>query len=84
VLNYMAMALPVVAYDNPVHVEYLAESGVYVPLGDEAAFAEAIQALSADPTRGRQLGEQLRARAIAEYSWQAAACRIVATYERLG
>ena len=83
VLNYMAMALPVVAYDNPVHVEYLAESGVYVPLGDEAAFAEAIRALTSDPAHRQRLGGQLRARAIDEYSWQAAAGRIVRTYERL-
>ena len=83
VLNYMAMALPVVAYDNPVHVEYLAESGVYVPLGAEAAFAEAIRALSADGARRRALGAQLRARAMEEYSWQTAARRIVRTYERL-
>ena len=83
VLNYMAMALPVVAYDNPVHVEYLADAGVYVPSGDEEAFAAALCALSRDPSRCQVLGARLRQRAIDVYSWHAAARTIVSTYRQL-
>ncbi len=41
-LNYMAMGQPVVAYDTAVHREYLADLGFYAPVGDVAAFAQAI------------------------------------------
>ena len=53
-LNYMALAQPVVAYDTAVHREYLADLGVYAPVGDVAAFAQAIDDLAAKPgTHGR-------------------------------
>jgi glycosyltransferase involved in cell wall biosynthesis len=39
VLNYMAMARPVVAYDTAVNREFLGDLGVYAPLGDVAALA---------------------------------------------
>lgn len=82
-LNYMALAQPVVAYDSPVHREYLADLGVYVPLGDVSALAEAIAGLIHAPDDGRALGQQLRQRAITEYSWQRAGEEIVALYRRL-
>ena len=47
VLNYMALGKPVVAYDNPVHQEYLGTAGVYAPAGDEGALARAVGALVA-------------------------------------
>ncbi|NJN54996.1 MAG: glycosyltransferase family 4 protein [Anaerolineae bacterium] len=82
-LNYMALAQPVVAYDSPVHREYLADLGVYAPLGDVAAFAEGIASLLRSPDDGRKLGQQLRQRAISEYSWQRAGEEIVTLYRRL-
>ena len=51
VLNYMAMGLPIVAFDIPVMREYLGDLGVYAPLGDATAFAGRIQALLGDPER---------------------------------
>ena len=84
VLNYMALGKPVVASDNPVHREYLAEYGVYAPLRDEAALAEAIGALLADPQRCERLGAALRRRAESEYSWERAARRIALLYYSLG
>ncbi|MEZ4519564.1 MAG: glycosyltransferase family 4 protein [Chloroflexota bacterium] len=51
-LNYMAMALPVVAYDTPVNYEYLGEWGVYPPLGDIPSFADAIGVLAHDLSAG--------------------------------
>ncbi len=82
-LNYMALAQPVVAYDSPVHREYLADLGVYVPLGDVNALAEAIAGLIDAPEYGRALGQKLRQRAISEYSWQRAGEEIVNLYRRL-
>jgi len=82
-LNYMAMAQPIVAYDTPVNREYLGELGVYAPAGDVAALTDAIAALAADAGRRRDLGQALRRRAQAEFSWPAAAERIANLYDRL-
>lgn len=83
VLNYMAMAQPVVAYDTAVHREYLADLGVYAPPGDVTAFAEAIAALAGDPERRATLGEGLRQRAQRMYSWEATMRRVVNLYQEL-
>lgn len=83
VLNYMAMAQPVVAYDTPVHREYLGEWGIYTPPGDVEGLAQAIGRLLNDPSRRRLLGDRLRRRAGRHYSWQAAARRIDTLYNCL-
>jgi glycosyltransferase involved in cell wall biosynthesis len=80
VLNYMAMAQPVVAFDTAVHHEYLGESGVYVPRGDVPAMARAIAALAHNAERRRVLGAALQLRATQRFSWQAAAYRIQDVY----
>lgn len=82
-LNYMAMAQPIVAYDTPVNREYLDELGVYAPAGDVAAFTAAIAELAADPGQRRALGEALRQRAQSRFSWPAAAERIINLYNLL-
>lgn len=83
ILNYMALAQPVVAYDSPVHREYLAELGIYAPSGDIDAFTKAVQTLLQDPQKQRSLGERLRERAIAQYSWRHAGRQIISLYENL-
>lgn len=83
VLNYMAMGLPVVAFDLPVMREYLNELGVYAPLGDADAFAQQILALWRDPARARQIGAALRARALEIYSWERGGKEIERVYETL-
>ncbi len=82
-LNYMALAQPVVAYDTAVHREYLADLGVYVPVGDVSAFAQAIDQLLQTPESMIELGQKLRQRAEQIYSWQAATAKIINLYERL-
>jgi glycosyltransferase involved in cell wall biosynthesis len=82
-LNYMAMAQPVVAYDTAVHREYLSDLGVYAPAGNVEAFAEAIVTLLRDPAQRTCLGQKLRQRASEEYSWQRACSQIVSLYEHL-
>ncbi|MBK8985212.1 MAG: glycosyltransferase family 4 protein [Chloroflexi bacterium] len=83
VLNYMALGQPIVAYDSAVHREYLADLGVYVPLGDVAGFATAVRQLAHQPERRQELGQQLRQRALQEYSWQRAGRHIIAIYDSL-
>ena len=83
VLNYMALAQPIVAYDSPVHREYLADFGIYAPLGDIDAFTQGIQMLLHHPEKQKELGNCLRQRAIEEYSWQRAGRQIISIYENL-
>lgn len=83
VLNYMALGQPVVAYDTPVHREYLGEWGVYVPVGDVDGLAQAIAAFGADPARRQRVGQALRQRASEKFSWRAASQTILRVYQGL-
>jgi len=67
--NYMAMALPTVAFDTPVSHEYLGEYGKYAIAGDHVSLAEAIASLLDNPERAATLGMKLRERALKLYSW---------------
>ena len=81
VLNYMAMGLPVVAFDIPVMHEYLGDYGVFAPLGDPTGFANEIEKLLDDPQRARTLGHKLRDRARQLFSWDQAGREIERVYE---
>jgi glycosyltransferase involved in cell wall biosynthesis len=83
VLNYMALGQPIVAYDSPVHREYLAEFGVYAASGDVGELTTAVAGLSHDPERRAWLGGQLRERARTQFSWDAAGRQIVNLYDEL-
>jgi glycosyltransferase involved in cell wall biosynthesis len=83
ILNYMALALPTVAYDTPVSREYLGDLGVYAPLGDSHALSDRIAGLLYDRRRAAWLGQRLRERAVAHYSWDAAGRVILDIYARL-
>ena len=70
ILNYMAMALPTVAYDTQVSREYMAKLGIYAsPMGDADALAKAIAFLLRNPQVGIELGQKLRERAARHFSW---------------
>jgi glycosyltransferase involved in cell wall biosynthesis len=81
VLNYMAMGLPVVAFDIPVMREYLGDLGVYAPLGDAQVFANQIEALLDDPAHARRIGGALRERVRRLYSWECAGRELEHIYE---
>jgi glycosyltransferase involved in cell wall biosynthesis len=83
ILNYMAMALPTVAYDTPVSREYLGDLGVYAPTGDSHALAERIAGLIYDRRRATWIGRRLRERAVAHYSWDVAGRTLLDIYARL-
>lgn len=83
-LNYMSLAMPTVAYDTAVAREYLGSYGLLAPRGDVDALTVQLQRALEDSTT-RELGEQLRRRAIQSYDWRRAGQMIVATYaETLG
>jgi glycosyltransferase involved in cell wall biosynthesis len=79
--NYMACALPTVAYDTPPSREILGDLGVYAPRGDVAALADAIAGLLEDPEASRQLGLKLRQRVQTYFSWQNTARQLATAYD---
>ncbi len=84
ILNYMAMGLPVVAYDTPVSREYLGSLGVYAaPLGDVTALAHALASVVADPSAAQALGERLRERADRHFSWARTGRQLMHIYQGL-
>ncbi len=83
ILNYMAMALPTVAFDTPAQREYLGALGVYAPIGDSEALACGVANLLDHPRRRRVLGEQLRRIAVQQFGWDRAALVMTSLYQRL-
>lgn len=82
ITNYLAMGLPVVAFDTPVSREMLGELGVYARFGDSASLAQEMIGLLDNPERARTLGEQGRIKAVREHSWELGGQQIAAIYER--
>lgn len=83
IYNYMAMGLPTVAIDVVVNRDILGDLGVYAsPMKDVDGLARKIIDLLQDDTRRRQLAEQVRAKAVKDYSWDNVAKRLVRAYER--
>ncbi|MBK6433973.1 MAG: glycosyltransferase [Anaerolineae bacterium] len=82
-LTYMASALPVVAFDTPVHREYLGDLGFYAAPADSHALAAALTAALHDPLAARTRGAALRARAVQHYTWPHAAAAIEDVYHRV-
>ena len=80
--NYMACALPTVAYDTPPSREILGELGVYAPRGDIEALADAIVGLLEDPEGAAALGHRLRQRVEERYSWGNTAQQLLRAYDR--
>jgi glycosyltransferase involved in cell wall biosynthesis len=78
ILNYMAMALPTVAFDTPVSREYLGDEGIYARPGDPLSLSQALLDGLADEVEDR--GPRLRRMAIEEYSWDRAAGIILNAY----
>src|SRR5690606_12160958 len=81
--NYMAMGLPVVAFDAPANREILGDLGVYAPPGDAAAFADRILWLLERPEQAVARGVRLRERAIAHLSWRTRVHELLAVYGKI-
>jgi glycosyltransferase involved in cell wall biosynthesis len=83
ILNYMAMALPTVAYDTSAQRELLADTGLFAPVGDVAQLAAGIDALLRDDAQRRSLGAAARARVLSGFSWDVAAQTMMEMYRRV-
>jgi glycosyltransferase involved in cell wall biosynthesis len=82
--NYMACALPTVAFDTPPSREILGELGVYAPAGDVPAMAAAIVGLLRAPHEARALGQRLRQRVVDCFSWESTARQLLKAYALSG
>ncbi|MEZ4657207.1 MAG: glycosyltransferase family 4 protein [Caldilineaceae bacterium] len=83
-LNYMAMALPTVAFDTPVAREYLGINGFFAERGDlDSLTAQLVQALNMLDGAAEQytrIGQTLRRRAIEHFEWLQAGRQIESSY----
>ena len=81
--NYMACALPTVAFDTPINREILGDAGFYARYGDAADFAASLEALVKDDAKRLELGRKAREKAEREHSWQARGKRLEEIYRAL-
>src|SRR5262249_35635038 len=72
VLEYMAMALPVVTIDVPALSRMVRPGveGLLYPVGDIEALTAALGELLDSPERARALGASARRRAVEKFSWR--------------
>jgi glycosyltransferase involved in cell wall biosynthesis len=83
VVEYMAMARPMVSFDLVEARVSAGESAVYVKPNDELAFATAIAALLDDPERRRMMGESGYRRVAQSLSWDVSRRELIRFYEEL-
>lgn len=81
--NYMASALPTVAFDLALNREILGPLGIYAPELTSASLAATLIEALGDPGRLLKLGAQGREVAVRDFSWERAAKRITGVYQRL-
>jgi glycosyltransferase involved in cell wall biosynthesis len=79
ILNYMAMGLPIVAFDTPVSREYLGDQGIYATPPDPSSLAGALERALHDEANDRRR-EGLRRQALEAYNWGRAAETILQAY----
>jgi glycosyltransferase involved in cell wall biosynthesis len=79
-LEGMACGRPVVVPDTPGMAEYVVpgETGLVYPVGDEAALAECVRSLLADPQRAAEMGSAGRRRVVEHYDTDVQARRLAA------
>ncbi|RJO75602.1 glycosyltransferase WbuB [Nocardia panacis] len=82
VVEYMAMARPLVSFELTEARVSAGEAAVYVPANDESAFATAISELLDDPDRRKRMGELGRERVERELSWEISRQNLIAFYQR--
>lgn len=83
VVEYMAMARPIVSFDLVEARVSAADAAVYVEPNDELKFAQAIDALLRDPERRRRMGQCGYRRVARELSWEVSRRALVRFYEQL-
>jgi glycosyltransferase involved in cell wall biosynthesis len=83
IFNYIAMGLPVVAFDTPQAREIMGPDGHYARRGDAVSLADELLRLLRNPEAAQSQVERLRRRAATDYSWQRRGGELEAIYHML-
>ena len=83
VMEYMALAKPVVSFDLKETRVSAAHAAVYVPPNDEGAFAAAIASLMDDPARCVEMGQCGVSRVKTELGWHITSQNLLRAYDFL-
>jgi glycosyltransferase involved in cell wall biosynthesis len=81
VMEYMAMARPLVAFDLPETRASAGDAALYAPPGDESAFARCIATLLDDSELGQLLGARGRERLTGDLGWHRSRQELLRAYE---
>jgi glycosyltransferase involved in cell wall biosynthesis len=81
IMEYMAMARPIVSFDLKEARVSAGEAAVYAPANDEGEFAKLIARLLDDPDERRRMGEIGRVRVSGPLSWDHSRVALLAAYE---
>jgi glycosyltransferase involved in cell wall biosynthesis len=82
-MEYLAFALPLVAFDLPQTRAMAGDAGSYVPRGDVSAFADEVVRLLEDRERAKRMGRAGVERARKVLAWERQEERYVAVYRSL-
>jgi glycosyltransferase involved in cell wall biosynthesis len=81
IMEYMAMARPIVSFDLREARVSAGEAAVYAPANDESEFAKLIDRLLDDPDERRRMGELGRDRVAGPLSWDNSRTALLAAYQ---
>ncbi len=82
-MEYMAMAKPIVSFDLTESIYSAQDSAIYVENNDEMEFAKAIQMLMHDPEKRETMGKAGYDRIHKELAWQYSAAKMLDMYSDL-
>lgn len=83
IMEYMALAKPIVAFDLAETRYSAREAAVYIPPNNEAKFARAIAQLADDPGMRKKMGEYGRRRVYNELAWHHVSKNLIFAYQHL-
>ncbi len=81
IMEYMAMARPIVSFDLREARVSAGDAAVYAPPNDESEFAKLIALLLDDPEERRRMGEIGQARVSGPLSWDNSRAALLAAYD---
>jgi glycosyltransferase involved in cell wall biosynthesis len=81
IMEYMAMARPIVSFELREARVSAGEAAVYAPANEESEFAKRISYLLDDPDERRRMGELGQARVSGPLSWDHSRIALLAAYE---
>jgi glycosyltransferase involved in cell wall biosynthesis len=83
IMEYMAVAKPIVAFDLPEHRVTAQQAAVYVTPNDECAFAKAVAQLMDDAARRKVMGAYGRHRIETKLAWRHSVTHLLDAYRKV-